>query len=163
MKKIITVFSLSLLFLILDNALMPFIAVKGVYPSLLFTFAICYSIINGCWSAVFVGIFSGVLQDIYLINGIGISLLINMLSCLLAAKIGETIFKDKSIIPIATCFLLTFLKGVSIFVLLYALGQHVYFRVILYRSIYSILVAFFMYRRVYNLCQKNFMIKNWRF
>jgi rod shape-determining protein MreD len=163
MKKIITLLCLSVLFAILDNALMPFLSIKGVYPSLLFTFAICYSIINGSWSAVLIGILSGILQDIYLMGGLGINLLLNMLICLIAAKIGKTIFKDKSIIPIISCFLLSLLKGISMFVILYIIGQHVYFRVILYRSIYSIIVAIFVYKRVYNLCKKSFMVKNWKF
>ena len=45
MKKWILII-ISLVFLILDNSLMPFLAIKGAFPSLLFTFAIAYSIIN---------------------------------------------------------------------------------------------------------------------
>lgn len=163
MKKIVTLLCLSILFAILDNALMPFLSIKGAYPSLLFIFALCYSIINGSWSAVFIGILSGLLQDIYLINGLGINLLVNMLMCLIAAKVGKTIFKDKSIIPIISCFLLSLLKGICILSILYIIGKHVYFRVILYRSIYNIIVGIFMYKRVYKLCQKSFMVKNWEF
>lgn len=163
MKKIVTLLGLSILFAILDNALMPFLTVRGVYPSLLFIFAICYSIINDSWSALFIGILSGLLQDIYLINGFGVSILVNMLMCLIAAKVGKTIFKDKSIIPIISCFLLSLLKGICIFIILYIIGEHVYVRVVLYRSVYNGLVAIFMYKRVYKLCQKDFMVKNWRF
>lgn len=163
MKKIIILLCLSILFAILDNALMPFVSIKGVYPSLLFIFAVCYSIINGSWSAMFIGILSGALQDIYLVGGFGINLLLNMLICLVAGKIGKTIFKDKSIVPIISCFLLSFLKGIGMVIILYILGQHVYFRVILYRSIYNLIAAAFIYKRTYNLCQKSFMVKNWKF
>jgi len=163
MKKIFTILFLSIALLILDNALIPFISIKGVYPSLLFLFAICYSIISGSKSSVIVGVLSGLLQDIYLINGIGINMLLNMLICLIAAQIGSTIFKDKSIIPVLTCFLLMFLKGLLMLIVLYILGQHIYLKVILFRSIYSIPFSFFMYRIVYKLCQRPFMVKNWRF
>jgi len=46
MKKWI-LFLISLVLLILDNSFMPFLAIKGAFPSLLFVFAIAYSIING--------------------------------------------------------------------------------------------------------------------
>lgn len=163
MKKIFTISFLLIALMILDNALMPFISIKGVYPSLLFLFVISYSIINGSKSAVILGVFSGLLQDIYFIDGVGINMLLNMIMCLIAAYIGSTIFKDKIIIPALTSILLMLLKGILILIVLYILGHHVYLKVILYRSIYSIPFAFFMYRIVYKLCERPFMVKNWRF
>ncbi|KOA20172.1 rod shape-determining protein MreD [Clostridium homopropionicum DSM 5847] len=163
MKKIFTVSFLIIALMILDNALMPFISIKGVYPSLLFLFVICYSIVNGSKSAVILGIFSGLLQDIYFIDGVGINMLLNMIMCLIAAQIGSTIFKDKIIIPVLTCILLMLLKGILMLIVLYILGNHVYLKVILYRSIYSIPFSIFMYRIVYKLCERPFMVKNWRF
>lgn len=163
MKKILTVILLSILFLVLDNTFMPFLAIEGYYPSLLFVFAISYCIINGRWSSVFLGIFCGLLQDIYLTNTLGINMLLNMGMCLIASKIGETIFKDKSLVPIVTCFLLSLLKGVFIFVILYILGQYIEIKRALFISVYNMVVAIFMYKRVYKLCQKDFMVKNWRF
>lgn len=163
MKKIFTISFLLIALMILDNALMPFISIKGVYPSLLFLFVICYSIINGSKSAVILGVVSGLLQDIYFIDGVGINMLLNMMMCLIAAYIGGTIFKDKIIIPALTSILLMMLKGILILIVLYILGHHVYLKVILYRSIYSIPFAFFMYRIVYKLCERPFMVKNWRF
>ena len=149
--------------MILDNALMPFISIKGVYPSLLFLFVICFSIINGSKSAVVLGIFSGLLQDIYFIDGIGINMLLNMIICLIAARIGGTIFKDKAIIPVLTCILLMLLKGIFMLIILYILGHHVYLKIIVYRSIYSIPFSILMYIIVYKLCERPFMVKNWRF
>ncbi|MCY6485075.1 rod shape-determining protein MreD [Clostridium aestuarii] len=163
MKKMIIVGFLSILFLILDNTLMPFLNIKGVYPSLLLVFAMCYSIINGSWSGIAIGIFSGALQDVYLIGAFGINMLLNMLMCLIASKIGEAIFKDKSSIPIITCFVLSLLKGVLMFVILYILKIHFNVKIIFLNSIYNAVVAVFMYKRIYKLCQRKFMVKNWKF
>lgn len=163
MKKILTVILLSILFLVLDNAFMPFLGIKGYYPSLLFVFAICYSIINGSWSGVFLGIFSGLVQDIYLTNALGINMLLNMVMCLIASKVGKTIFKDKALVPIVTCLLLSLLKGVFMFIILYVLGQYIDIKSALFISVYNMIVGIFMYKRVYKLCQKDFMVKNWRF
>ena len=43
-KLIIILVSIGLT--MLDNSLVPFFAIKGAYPSLLFTFAIAYSLVN---------------------------------------------------------------------------------------------------------------------
>ncbi|MFU0825168.1 rod shape-determining protein MreD [Clostridium sp.] len=163
MKRIITVSLLSILFLILDNTLMPFFSIKGAYPSLLFVFAICYSIIAGSWSAVFIGVLSGLLQDVYLTNGLGINMLINMLICLIAAEIGKTIFKDKSLIPIIAGFFLSILKGILMFAILYIVKQYTDGKLILYISIYNMIVTIFMYKKVYKLSNVDFMMKNWKF
>lgn len=163
MKKIITIFLLSILFLVLDNSLMPFLSIKEVYPSLLFVFAVCYSIIFGSWSAVFIGVFTGVLQDVYFLNGFGINMFLNMLICLIASKIGQMIFKDKSLIPIISCFFLSLLKGILMFGILYIIGQRIGIKSIFFVSIYNTIVGILMYKRVYALSQKSFMIKKWKF
>lgn len=163
MKKVFVLFLISVLFLVLDNALVPFFSIRGAYPSLLFVFALCYSIISGSWGAVFIGVFSGLLQDVYLINGLGINMLINMLICLMASRIGKTIFKDKSLIPVISCFLLSILKGILLYVMLYLVGQRTHLNIILYSSIYNMIVGIFMYKRIYKLSKKDFMIKNWKF
>ncbi|MDZ4907071.1 rod shape-determining protein MreD, partial [Clostridium perfringens] len=64
MKKWVLIL-ISLALLILDNSLMPFFAIKGAFPSLLFTFAIAYSIINGKSEAVFIGVTTCLMQDIF--------------------------------------------------------------------------------------------------
>ena len=46
MEKLILIL-VSIVLVILDNSLVPFFSVKGAYPSLLFVFAIAYSLING--------------------------------------------------------------------------------------------------------------------
>ncbi len=68
---------------------------KGVYPSLLFTFAVLYALMSGYWEAVFIGVLSGFLQDVYFVNVFGVNMLVNMLVCLIAAYIGESVFKHK--------------------------------------------------------------------
>lgn len=163
MKKTVTLVLLSILFCILDNSLMPFLQIKGYYPSLLFVFIICYSIISDTWSGLILGIFCGFLQDIYFCNSLGINMLVNMLMCLLANKVGKNIFKDKFIVPVLSNFFISILKGFLIFVILYILKQRIPIEFVLYTSVYNGIVALFMYKKVYKLCQKDFMIKNWRF
>jgi rod shape-determining protein MreD len=162
MKKWILII-ISLVFLILDNSLMPFLAIKGVYPSLLFTFAIAYSIINGKNEAVFIGVISGLFQDIYFYNGFGINALVNMLICLLAAVIGENIYREKKLIPVISMVLLYLLKVFSIFILLKIAGKTINIEVGIYSSIYSGVVMFLGYNFVLRLYNNNYRERAWRF
>ena len=106
MKKIILI-AISLVLLILENTILPSYSIMGGYPSILFVFAIAFSIVNGKEDAMFIGIVSGFLQDIYFFNGSGINLLVNFLLCLLAAIIGESIYKKNRLIPVVSCLILS--------------------------------------------------------
>ena len=162
MKKWILII-ISLVFLILDNSLMPFLAIKGAFPSLLFTFAIAYSIINGKNEAVFIGVISGLLQDIYFYNGFGINALVNMLICLLAAIIGENIYREKKLIPTISMALLYLLKMFSIFIILKFVGKTINIEIGIYTSIYGSVIMFLGYNFVLRLYDNNYRKRSWRF
>ncbi|MFU7517018.1 rod shape-determining protein MreD [Clostridium sp. HCS.1] len=162
MKKWILVL-ISLGLLILDNSFMPFLSIKGAFPSLLFIFAIAYSIINGKKEAVFIGVISGLLQDIYFYEGFGVNALINMLICLLAAVIGENIYREKKLIPTISMAFLYMLKVVSIFLLLKMAGKTINIEVGIYASIYSAIIMFLGYDFVLRLYNNNYKKRSWRF
>ena len=162
MKKIVLGL-LCILFLILDNTLIPFLAIETYYPSLLFAFIICYSIVNGKVEGLIIGVVTGLLQDLYFSGAFGINALANMLTCVLAATIGEGIFKEKRLIPVASSFFITAIKGIMVFVLLYLTGQQGDIMAVVYISFYTMVVTIFIYKRVYNLSQKSFMKRDWKF
>jgi len=163
MKKIFVLTFLCLLFFIMDNTIVPFFAIKGCYPSLLLLFVIFYSIINGSYQGIWIGVFSGILQDLYFFNGFGVNAFTNMIICFVAGYIGVTIFKEKSLVPIISSFFLTLVKGILVFLILYVLKVNISIDNIFYNSLYSMVVSIFMYKWVYKLCQKEYMKKNWSF
>ncbi|WP_102400105.1 rod shape-determining protein MreD [Haloimpatiens massiliensis] len=163
MKRIITVFALSIVFLILDNTLMPFINIRGFYPSLLFVFAVCYSIALDEHSALKVGILSGALQDIYFQGVFGINCFVNMIICLLVAQVGKIIFKEKKFIPILSIFISSILKGALIYCFAYIFKFHMEPMKIIFTSIYNMGVGIFLYAYVYKLSTKEYMRKDWKF
>ena len=124
MKKVIITLLSASIFFILDISFMPFIAIKGYYPSLLLIFIICFSIINGSWHGLWVGILAGIFQDLYFSSAFGINCLANMLVCIAAAEIGKSIFKEKSLIPIASSFALSLAKGLILYGILYVIGKY---------------------------------------
>lgn len=162
MKKWILVL-ISLLLLILDNSLMPFFSIKGSYPTLIFTFAIAYSIIYGRKEAVIIGVTSGLLQDIFFYNVFGVNSLINMLLCLLAAIIGENIYREKKLIPVVSIVFLSLLKVFAIALILKLSDKTVNGTIGIYSSIYNAVVMFLGYNFVLRLYDNNDKNKSWRF
>lgn len=163
MKRILTLVFLCILFLILDNTLMPLLKINGAYPSLIFIFALCYSIVSSPKDAVIIGIFTGALQDLYFLNGFGINTLSNMLMCLIAAEIGKSIFTEKALLPIVSAFVLSLIKGLIVFSIMFLIKQYAHIETVLYHGIYNLIVSIVMYNFVYKLSQKEYMKKEWRF
>ncbi|MDW8799865.1 rod shape-determining protein MreD [Clostridium sp. A1-XYC3] len=163
MKKIMVLALLSILFFILDNIFMPFLAVKTIYPSMVLVFIICYSIVNGKWEGLWLGVFCGLLQDAYFTSAFGLNAFVNMIVCLIAGVIGDNIFKEKRLIPVASCFILSFLKGILLLLILYLNAIYMDFKDILYISLYNSIVCVLLYKSIYKLCGKEYMQRRWKF
>lgn len=161
MKKWILVL-ISIILLILDKSFMPFLAIKGAYPSLLFIFAIGYSIINGKKEAVIIGVLSGVLQDIFFYNGFGINSLINMLLCVLAAIIGENIYKEKKLIPVITSVVFYLIKVLAIQLIFKLIDLRIDIEIGVLTALYSGIIMFLSYNQIYRLHDSDYKKSNWR-
>ena len=163
MKKTFITVLLIILFFILDNALVSFFAIRHYYPNILFVFIICFSIVNGKWQGLWVGVFSGMLQDIFFYNAFGINSLLNMIVCVIAGAIGINIFKNKRLIPMVSTLGLSILKGLGLFAILLILGQQTDYKNIFFNAIYEMVICIFMYKPIYKLYHKNSMKKDWKF
>ena len=160
-RLIIILVSIGLL--ILDNSLVPFFSIKGAYPSLLFVVAIAYSLVNGNEKATFIGVVSGILQDIFFFHGFGVNSLLNLLLCLLASFIGAGIIKNKRLIPIVSIFFITIIKYIGIFIIFYLLNIDIQFGKSIIMGIYNGVVMFFVYKIVMNIYDDEYTKQRWRF
>lgn len=161
-KKILLIV-ISILLFIVDNSIMPFFGIAGVYPSLLFVFVILVSTINGYWDAVILGSISGILQDIYFTHVFGVNALVNLLLCVLAAYIGDTIIKNRIIVPVGTVAGLTAVKFIIILLLGSTLAINVTIENGVIMTIYNFVMAIVMYSWVARISDKNLMKKRWGF
>lgn len=162
MKKIILI-AMSLFLLILENALLPSYSIKGAHPSVLFVFAIAFSIVNGKEDAMFIGIVSGFLQDLFFFNGFGINLLVNFLLCILAASIGESIFKDNKLIPVITCLILSVIKIIMVVLLFIPFNKKVNIDMALISALMNTILMFLGYKFILNKSKKYWKKDEWRF
>ena len=160
-KLIIILVSIGLT--ILDNSLVPFFSIKGACPSLLFTFAIAYSLVNTKEKSIFMGVTSGILQDIFFFKGFGINCLTNVLLCFLASKVGESMIKEKRTVPVIFMFLATILKYIGVFVIFYFLNIKVDLAKAIIMAVYNAVVMFFAYKYVINIYDDEYTKQRWRF
>ena len=162
MEKLIVIL-VSIGLAILDNSLVPFFSIKGAYPSLLFVFAIAYSLVNGKEKATFIGVVSGILQDIFFFNGFGVNSLLNLLLCLLASFVGAGIVKNKRLIPIVATFFITMIKYIGVFIIFYLLDIHIQFSKSIIMGIYNGVLMFFVYKVVISIYDDEYSKQRWRF
>ncbi|MGL4875733.1 MAG: rod shape-determining protein MreD [Clostridium sp.] len=162
MKRVIIIL-ICIILLIFDNTVAPFLAIKGAFPSLLFTFAVAYSLVNEPKEAVFIGVLSGLLQDIFFNNAIGINALTNMLICLLVAYIGKSVFKRRNIVPVATMFAMTILKHLAVFTIFYIMHYKVDLSNVIYVAIYNSIIMLIIYRYVFKFSKQKVSLRSkWR-
>jgi rod shape-determining protein MreD len=163
MAKRIVLITVSIILLILDNALAPFIAIKGAWPSLLFIFAISYSVINGKREGVLIGVISGLLQDIFFYKLLGVNALINMLCCLGAGFVGEGIWRDKKLVPVITIFVGTILKYLGVFIIFSAFHISMSFLRGGITALYNSIIMLLAYKTILKFFDREDMRKAWRF
>lgn len=161
MKKVIIVL-ISILLLVLDNSVMPFIQIKSAFPSLLFVFAVGYSLVSSEGDALFVGVVSGMLQDIFFSYGFGLNSLINMIICLGVCYLGNGVFKNKKIVPIATIFIATIVKHLAVGIGLFMLNYNGDFSNMIYVAIYNSIIMFFSYRFILKFANSEDVNDKWR-
>ena len=93
MKRILTLLLIIIGLFILDNSIVPLFAINGYYPSLLLVFTLGYAILIDPIDALFLGIVSGLFQDVYFHGILGVNALLNMGACVICSVIGTKIFK----------------------------------------------------------------------
>lgn len=162
MRKVV-IFIVMVLLLVLDNSFCPFFAIKGVAPSLLFVFTIAFSIIHEKNEAVVIGVVSGMLQDIYFTNGFGINALVNIFCCLIASYIGESIWKEKKLIPTATMFGVSILKYYVVLLILYFIGVEINIVRGIFIALYNSIIMFFAYKTIFKKLNIERNETSWRF
>ena len=155
MKRLVLII-ISIILLIIDNSLAPFLAIKGAYPSLVFVFSIGYSIINGKYEGALIGSATGLLQDIFFGNVFGVNALLNMFCCFLAGVVGEGIWREKKLIPTITIFFGTILKFLGVYIIFFFLKIDMEFLRGIYVALYNSVIMFLTYGLIIKLSQIEF-------
>lgn len=161
--RIIVLGIIMLISNILDNSMMPFLSINHGYGSLLLVFMIAYTIQCSRGTAVIIGICTGLLQDLYFGNVFGINTLINMLICIICSELGNIIIKRKKIIPIMLAGVISIVKGLFIYGIMFMLKYNSNIYTLIDIAICNMILMFIIYKLVYKLSIKPFMKNRWNF
>ena len=162
MKKIILIIILVLLGII-ENTILPSYSFEGAFPSFILVFAIAFSIINTEEDAIFIGIISGLLQDLFFFEGFGINLLLNLLICFTSAKIGKKIYIKNKFLPVLLTLFLSLLKILGIAILFLLFNKSINMKIALISAIFNTITMFLGYRGILNFSKKHWKQESWRF
>ena len=89
-------------------------------------------------------------------------MLVNMLVCLIAAYIGESVFKHKKTIPVLSVGLLTIIKFFIVAFILNLINIRINLLSFWIMVLYNVVIGFFMYNWVYKLCNRDLMKREWK-
>ncbi|MBU5317228.1 rod shape-determining protein MreD [Clostridium bornimense] len=163
MKRILTLLLLLIGLFILDNSVVPLFSIGGYCPSLILVFILGYSMLIDPIDAIFLGIASGLIQDVYFHGVLGVNGFLNMGACVICSVIGTKIFREKRLFPVIITFFLSALKYSIVFIVMYSLGEKYNYLNIIFGSLYNMIIAIIAYGWIYNLSQKSFMVRDWEF
>lgn len=162
MKKLY-LFITCIVLLILDTSLSSLISIKGIYPNLLFVFAISISIICGPKTGLLIGLLSGACQDLFFFEGFGVNTLINMWLCYIVGYIGKSIWKEKRVIPLIMMFVATILRYIGIFIIMNVVNKTITIDKWFYVALYNCIIMALAYGKIYRKCNEDDNEFSWRF
>ena len=155
---------ISIILLILDTSLCPFISIKGAYPSLLFVFAVSYAVINGPSKGIGIGIFSGALQDMFFTQSFGINVFTNLIICYVVGVVGEGIVREKKLIPLFSVLVGSIVKVFLIYLVMKSLFDvKSDLGITIPYAIYNAVITMFGYKKLYKLCTSKEDKYSWKF
>lgn len=163
MKKKILLVCIIVCLLIIDNTLMPMIGISGISPSILFIFCISIAFYTDISEAIFVGSISGILQDIFFADAIGINAILNMLLCVLVAYMGKNFIKSKLVVPIVMVFFATFAKDLILILAYGSMGYTMFIKEGIYKAIYNLVVAGIFEKIIFRFYNLESIKTNWKF
>lgn len=152
----------------IQNSLFGFIKILGVKPDIVLIFIICFSLIKGNPECVLVGVFGGILEDIFFGYAFGINSIACMITAYLIGLLEGKLYKDNIFIPVLFVFGGTVVKEFIVYLMLYLTRNDINImfalnNIILREAIYNVLFANISFRYIEKMCSRYFPDKNWGF
>jgi len=147
---------------ILESTLFQYTRVFGIKPDFTIFLITSYAIMRGSAYGAFIGLASGLLQDIFYGNAIGIHGLSYMLTGYLIGQSNDDVFKDSYIPSIVFNFVAVLVYQHIFFIITYFTRTeisytHALLNIIIPQSIYNAILGPIVYRLIFKLDEKKFM------
>lgn len=147
---------------ILESTLFQYTRVFGVKPDFTIILITSYAIMRGSGFGGFIGLASGLLQDIFYGNAIGVNGLAYMLTGYLIGQSNENVFKDSYIPSIVFNIGAVFIYQHMFFLIAYFTKNqvsytHALMNIMIPQGIYNAILGPIVYRLLLRLDEKEFM------
>lgn len=97
-----------IIFWLLQEMLVPFIAIKTASPDLLLLVVAVAGFIEGSVTGATVGLVAGLLEDLVIPGSIGLNIMIKTLVGFFAGKVERTVFGSSALMPLIGFFVVSF-------------------------------------------------------
>lgn len=154
MLRILVTSLLILTSFILQSTVFPYIEVIGVKPNTALIIIVSYGILRGDVEGAVVGFFSGLLQDIFFGDIIGLYAMLGMLTGFISGKPFKDFFRENDLLPLLVVAIAAMVYEFSIFLTTHLLLGRIdiwhYFRtIILPSAVYTAVLTIPLYRLMY--------------
>lgn len=162
MRKIF-IFLTVLLWLLLDQTLLPFLSVYESSGSILFTFMGLFMLMTDEQDAFYVGLITGLMQDLFFPYVFGLNTLLNVLLFLILSKIGLTLKKGKKTMPVLSVSIAQGIKTLIIILVLYIFGIKGNYFALIIMPLYTAVLSIILYGPSVSYSRIPIVKKEWRF
>lgn len=158
--RILILALLSLLGLILQTTIFAHLRFFGVIPDLVLILTVCFSLLRGAKEGAIVGFFSGLLEDMFTGQALGINAASKMVIAYLIGLTEEKVYKENPWVAVAALLIATILNNLlvvilyKIFFTLPNLDFTTFNQVLWPAIVYNSLLAPFVYVRLYSWLSK---------
>lgn len=162
--RILVIGLIILVNFILESTLFQYTRVFGIKPDFTIILITSYAIMRGSAFGASIGLVSGLLQDIFYGNAIGVQGLSYMLTGYLIGQANDNVFKDSYIPSIVFNIGAVFIYQHIFFLITYFTKTEISYtyallKIIIPQSIYNAILGPIAYRLIYRLDEKKFMNK----
>lgn len=162
MRKIFLLLTV-LVWLVLDQTLLPFVSVFESSGSLLFSFMGLFMLMTDEQDAFYIGIISGVAQDLFFPYAFGLNTMLNVALFLILTRIGLTLKEGKKAVPVLSVSIAQGIKTLVIFLIFWLFGIRGNYMSILVMPFYTLILTFLLYRMTVAFSRIPLVKKEWRF
>ena len=153
---------LILLNFILESTLFQYTRIFGVKPDFTIILITSYAIMQGSAAGSFIGLASGLLQDLFFGSAMGVNGLSYMLTGYLIGQSNEKVFKDSFVPSIIFNIGAVFVYQHLFFLITYFSKNNISYiyaliNIMIPQSIYNAILGPIGYRLLYKLDEKSFM------
>lgn len=156
MRRFLIVLLTLIVNIIIQSTLLQHIRIRGILPNTAIIIIISFSLLRGSKEGAVVGLFTGLLQDMFFGTSIGYYSLLGMLMGYFFGHFHQNFYRENYILPILLCSSGTFIYESLVYITGYLfMGNlnYLYFlgRVIIPEIAYTAVFSIFIYRILFSI------------